>query len=224
MTTNRYSATRDLTASQRTAGPGALQTFCCGACHKSSPVLGRKYARVLGLRTYVCGPCKTAMHCQKGPKPRPLRELLLDKISRAAGGYQRTDLIGRVSHERRDAAAVEIDKMIAEGLVLELTRPSSRGLPAKRLFTDAQKGQRWQAERDGGAIPTFKPERQGLKPPQPPKPASLPAITPDGLKPVPLPFSPTYSRHEVKPGELVPSVISSAECRPWARQCLGGGA
>jgi hypothetical protein len=41
-------------------------------------------------------------------------------------------------------------------------------------------------------------------------------ITPKGLKPQPLPWSATYSRHQLKPGEAVPRVVDSAQCRPWA--------
>lgn len=54
------------------------------------------------------------------------------------------------------------------------------------------------------------------------KPAPLPASTPAGVKPQVLDSQPVYSRHQVKPGEVVPSVVSGAECRPWARACLGG--
>ena len=141
---------------------GMKPTFTCAACHRESPTTGRKAARVLGIRTWVCSPCKTGMHFGKGPKPKPVRDLLLGKIERG-NGLQPALLISRFAHERRDEARAQLEKLIGEGVVLCVTRPSATGSQAKRLFTDKAKAERWQAEPDRRSIPTYKPERQGKK-------------------------------------------------------------
>lgn len=175
-----------------------------------------------------------AVHAQpgRGRPPKPIRDLILAKVNKA-GGMSRAGIIARTEHSRRDEAALELDRMLGEGVVFRFSRHSGRGMPAVSFFACKADGLRWQQEGDGRAIPTFKPERQG-KPLAPVHEQTKglgwrtrkdqPATTPTGLETVTLPHQPVYSRHQVKPGELVPSVISSAECRPWARQCLRGGA
>lgn len=55
--TDRHSPVRDVTANQRAAGPGCAPMFLCGACSRPKATTGRKLARVLGLRTWVCSKC-----------------------------------------------------------------------------------------------------------------------------------------------------------------------
>lgn len=57
MTQERYSATRDLTSAVRSAGPGCAPMFLCGCCGRKRATTGRKLARVLGLRQWVCVDC-----------------------------------------------------------------------------------------------------------------------------------------------------------------------
>jgi hypothetical protein len=178
-----------------------------------------------------------AVHYQperrKGPARKPIRDLILAKVNKA-GGMSRAGIIARTEHSRRDEAARELDRMVGEGVVFRFSRHSGNGMPAVSFFACRADGERWQAEGDGRKVPTFKPARQGkplapvheqtkglgwrnMKPPK-----DAPAVTPSGVKPQVLVSQPVYSRHQVKPGEAVPSVVSAEQCRPWARQCLGG--
>ena len=194
---------------------GMKPTFTCAACHRESPTTGRKAARVLGIRTWVCSPCKTGMHFGKGPKPKPVRDLLLGKIERG-NGLQPALLISRFAHERRDEARAQLEKLIGEGVVLCVTRPSATGSQAKRLFTDKAKAERWQAEPDRRSIPTYKPERQGRKlapvQEQPvglgwrkiAAPADRPVVVPEGVRHTVLPSAPAYdARYQCDPKERV---------------------
>ena len=233
MSTDRFSSVRDVTATQRMAGVGCAATFLCAACHRSMSTTGRKAARILGLRTWVCTPCKPGINNGKGPKPKPMREMLLGKIGRAEGGLKMGVLMGRVAQGRRDHALLELAALTGEGLVFCMTRPAPQGTHAKRLFTSKEKGEQWQSESDGRCVQKPKPTRLSKKLAPLDEQASGrawrgrvlaagEAVMPLDVKPTKRPSHLVYSRHQVKPGDVVPSAISSAECRPWALQCMGG--
>lgn len=57
MTQQRHASVRDVTATQRSAGLGCAPMFLCGCCSRKRATTGRKLARVLGLRTWVCVDC-----------------------------------------------------------------------------------------------------------------------------------------------------------------------
>ena len=194
---------------------GMKLTFTCAACHRESPTTGRKAARYLGLRTFVCGPCKTAMHCKKGPKPMPLRELLLGKIGRA-DGIQPAMLFGRIAEERRELARDEVDKLIGEGLVFLMQRHAGNGSPSKRLFTDKAKAVSWQQQADPRMLGKSKLATvvQGLAPLHPQTagkawrsltpPVERKVVAPKGLKTQVLPSAPAYdARYQCDPKERV---------------------
>lgn len=46
-------------------------------------------------------------------------------------------------------------------------------------------------------------------------------VVPAGLRTTVLPSAPVYARHQLTDDAVVPSVVSSAECRPWARTLEG---
>lgn len=167
---------------------------------------------------------------------RPRRDIATRVLSlgRRPGGIPRSDLLCRFDGNDRDTASQALDAWLAEGSLLRFQRPATggRGMPSARIFGTKEEGAAWIAANAAAArvvrkSPSIKPITAPPKSMQRKAPvARLEAdgevVVPAGVKPVPLPFQPTYSRHQVKPGEVVPSVVSAEQCRPWARQCLGG--
>lgn len=55
MTSDDHKSGRDVKF--RAVGTGMANTFACAACTKHRVMLGRRLARVMGLRTYVFATC-----------------------------------------------------------------------------------------------------------------------------------------------------------------------
>ena len=173
---------------------------------------------------------------------RTVADKLIERCGRP-GGASRHELIMYVDHSQRPVAREQLEELVAAGTILRFTRPAAggRGNPAQQFFTKQQDGERW-----ANCFNTLARKPGQPVQPRPAKPknfatltdpsnrkaahwASLPSqsapqkvVIPAGLKAKVLPSAPVYARHQLPPDAVVPSVVSSEECRPWVRAALEG--
>jgi hypothetical protein len=159
--------------------------------------------------------------------PTTLADRILARAGRP-GGCSRHEIVSHMVDRKdcREAGAV-LEELVKSGAILRFTRPAKgggSGQPAKQYFTHAEDGDRWVAEvvrmpkapkapSDYVAQPfviNYKRSKAVSL-----KPAAEPVV-PAGVKVTVLPSAPVYARHQLPPGAVVPRVISSDECRPWA--------
>lgn len=164
-----------------------------------------------------------------------IAEKILERCSRP-GGSDRASLVALFGHLQRKTARQCIDDMVASGEVLRFTRrPSNgKGRDAQQYFTDAADGQRWAREQnvEPRAASVRKAARKAKPNPVPitiikkrgsvlSPAADAEVIVPAGVRTKVLPSAPVYARHQLTEDAVVPSVVSSAECRPWVRALEG---
>lgn len=166
-----------------------------------------------------------------------IAEKILERCSRP-GGSDRASLVALFRQYQRTEAKHRIDQLVDTGDVLRFTRrPSNgKGRDAQQYFTDAADGQRWAGEQN--VEPRAASVRKALRKAAP-KPNPVPltiskkrervtvlaadaeVIVPAGVRTKVLPSAPVYARHQLTEDAVVPSVVSSAECRPWVRALEG---
>lgn len=168
---------------------------------------------------------------------RTIREQILHRTSQP-GGDSRSRIIGSLNPPRRAVGRTTLDELVESGQVIRARRPAAHkhGTPAEQYFTDPAEARKWEKSADLSPRPKpAKPKPSNfatLTDPSnrktgahwaslPSKSAPQPVVIPAGLKPKVLPSAPVYARHQLPPDAAVPSVVSSAECRPWVRALEG---
>lgn len=176
-----------------------------------------------------------------------ITERILEKASRPGGASAADLTTGLFDAVMRPQARERMQELIDAKKLLMFTRApvGGRGMNARQYFTDPNEGHKWvactapelrpqsyrkrQQKVAYKAVPltvSDKRRREGVKlPPGPVKSKALaeaaPVIVPAGVRTKVLPSAPVYARHQLTEDAVVPSVVSSAECRPWVRALEG---
>ena len=132
--------------------------------------------------------------------------------------------------EDRDRALEAFDLALKAGEIVPFIsrKAGASGRPCTRYFQDATAGRAWQLAYAGlQAKPNGAKARAKMKALSDQtegkawrnlveRPAGGEPVCRGDVKVTVCPSAPVYSRHQVVPGQTVPSVISARDARPWA--------
>ncbi len=140
------------------------------------------------------------------------QQQIIDTINRLASrkaGVNRREVRDHYQNDQRAEAMRVVGLMVSAGDLFERTRATGNsGRQQVRLFTDGDSGAKWAA---GLVQPPEKVKRGPAKPQT--KRLECDVVA-SGPIPAPLTVPAPQGRYEVR--GPVPSVVSAAECRPWA--------